>query len=478
MILLLTFTQLLVVTLVITAVLLGSAIGYLFLRARQFERADALSDSERAELQRRDKEILLIRQRIEEIYQGQQRGAQTQHALILQQVEQVQHELKNRSRQIDTLQSQLRHEMQQREVSMNELREQLGEAVRALSTAASARALPAAPTALPQQPESAAEPSSSPASPPSSTPETLDSSWLDEPVEMGFTEAVLLESSAPEAHDEADHAPTFTPLEELFADGFFADATQPNGAAEPAEFTEAEPEDAIEEELENGGVVPLNTLLFGDESENDLPEGFALADFDPDTFEAFEPDADWLSPEPDATPAAEHTEQPSSNVTSPEEVDPLEDLVQWTPISFDGAEDDPMPTGDTFGDAFGDSFSPSFGDKAFEPTPSFDDSFQGDGFQGDGSSRPEPAPPARPQGAEDLTALPSVSEKQERALYDVGLHTVEDIARLSRADARRISRALGGNISEDDIMNVWVFEAQSVLFERYQNELHLRRTQA
>ena len=50
--------------------------------------------------------------------------------------------------------------------------------------------------------------------------------------------------------------------------------------------------------------------------------------------------------------------------------------------------------------------------------------------------------------------------------------TLDEIARWGRTDARRVAVEL--QVSEEDIMNRWIFEAQSALFERYQAEMQLR----
>ena len=59
---------------------------------------------------------------------------------------------------------------------------------------------------------------------------------------------------------------------------------------------------------------------------------------------------------------------------------------------------------------------------------------------------------ARPQG--------------EGAERPAGVTALDEMARWSRADARRIS-GLGG-VSKEVIMHQWIFETQSVLFEQYQ----------
>ena len=73
-----------------------------------------------------------------------------------------------------------------------------------------------------------------------------------------------------------------------------------------------------------------------------------------------------------------------------------------------------------------------------------------------------------PEGAEDLTVIASVDEDVQRLLYIAGVRTLEEIAQWGRGEARRISSQV--NVSEDTIMNQWVFEAQAALFNRYSQQ--------
>ena len=76
---------------------------------------------------------------------------------------------------------------------------------------------------------------------------------------------------------------------------------------------------------------------------------------------------------------------------------------------------------------------------------------------------PQPVPV--PEGAEDLTVISSIDEDTQRLLYQEGVITLEEIAQWGRGDARRVGVAV--QVSEDTIMNTWVFEAQAALFSRY-----------
>lgn len=82
---------------------------------------------------------------------------------------------------------------------------------------------------------------------------------------------------------------------------------------------------------------------------------------------------------------------------------------------------------------------------------------------------PEPAPVAQPapEQGDDLTVISSITPELQRALYAVGVSTLDEIARWSRADARRIGGMV--DVPEEVVMHQWIFEAQSVLFEQYQS---------
>ncbi|MDX1419317.1 MAG: hypothetical protein R3181_05070 [Rubricoccaceae bacterium] len=102
---------------------------------------------------------------------------------------------------------------------------------------------------------------------------------------------------------------------------------------------------------------------------------------------------------------------------------------------------------------------------AEEPAPEWTPPSAG----GDGSapgSAPPPAP-AEPAQKDDLTVVTGITPELQEALYAAGVYTLDEMARWSRADARRISGLVG--VPEEVIMHQWIFEAQSVLFEQYQS---------
>ncbi|WP_420457352.1 hypothetical protein [Rubrivirga sp.] len=87
----------------------------------------------------------------------------------------------------------------------------------------------------------------------------------------------------------------------------------------------------------------------------------------------------------------------------------------------------------------------------------------------------EPPAPAAPDASaetpeltEDLTVITTVDAETQRLLYQAGVRSLEEIAHWGRGDARRVSVHVG--VSEETIMNQWVFEAQAALFNRYSQQ--------
>lgn len=88
------------------------------------------------------------------------------------------------------------------------------------------------------------------------------------------------------------------------------------------------------------------------------------------------------------------------------------------------------------------------------------------------SARPTPSAPGpavEEEPAERLTSLPSIDDDVERALRIAGVTSLDEIARWNRTDARRIAGQVG--VSEDTVLNHWVFEAQTALFERFTQQV-------
>lgn len=213
---------------------------------------------------------------------------------------------------------------------------------------------------------------------------------------------------------------------------------------------------------------------YDDPSFDDVPEAFSpdsLIDLDslmPPTSapapavppQSAPPDDD------DAAPAARE-EQP----TAPELVATALTMAPVPPPPAAPLEAGPDPTASsapTGNDPTTQDLAPTFApvSEAADAMPSFDD------FAAPSSAEdpePETGPEYEvPEGAEDLTVIASVDEDVQRLLYIAGVRTLEEIAQWGRGEARRISSQV--NVSEDTIMNQWVFEAQAALFNRYSQQ--------
>ena len=70
---------------------------------------------------------------------------------------------------------------------------------------------------------------------------------------------------------------------------------------------------------------------------------------------------------------------------------------------------------------------------------------------------------------DDLTVISSITEETQRQLYNIGVTKLDEMARWSRGEARRVSSQV--NVSEETIMHQWIFEAQSVLFNSFQDKM-------
>ena len=83
----------------------------------------------------------------------------------------------------------------------------------------------------------------------------------------------------------------------------------------------------------------------------------------------------------------------------------------------------------------------------------------------------EPPPFQAPEGADDLTVITSVTDDLQRLLYLEGVTSLEEIAQWGRTRARQI--ALAVQVSEETIMNQWVFEAQAAMFNQFSSQAGL-----
>ena len=65
--------------------------------------------------------------------------------------------------------------------------------------------------------------------------------------------------------------------------------------------------------------------------------------------------------------------------------------------------------------------------------------------------------------------ISSITEETQQKLYDIGVTKLDEMAGWCRSDARRVGGQV--DISEETIMHQWIFEAQSVLFDSFQDNM-------
>lgn len=244
-------SQLLVAGTLVVALGLGAAVAYFYVQARRREAAEA--EREAHEVKQRDSELSHIRERIEEIYERQQTGSETQFARVDQQLEELQSHLDAKGRQIDGVQGQMRYELERHGDEIAELRNQLREAIEVFAAAALPAAQPAAPAL-----EAHVEPTPAPQSeePPANSPHSV--------------------IYAPKAEEPTDEAPALTPvdnhlkddhelLEDLFGgtnlDSGEADETESDPV--PATESPLAVETPVEEELAEEEAAPKGPLASG-----------------------------------------------------------------------------------------------------------------------------------------------------------------------------------------------------------------------
>lgn len=513
MLLLSTLTQILLGILVITAVLLGAVIGYFYVRVRRTE-SGRLTDKELATISQRDQEIAMIRSKIEEMHQHQIGASNTQNAVFRQQLEQMQEHLTARGRQIEGLQGQLRNEMAQRQQAMEELQAQMRELLSIVNSR---------PTLQASEPAQIEAPAHEPMLDEAGTT-SVDETPVPSNDDTFFTFA------SPFAEEASAPVTTFVEEESFVAENPFQEETslatdelfaQETMFSFSNPFAEEEP--AVQKNVFNEGATPASP--FAEESPvREADDAFTFAN----PFATEEHKEAFAEAQPDFVAASEDTFASAfANPFAPEEREEALAEAQskaesftWEPVILDfDFEEKEAPTLSTQ-EFRPDSFTlehestlqpttqpaPVRDEPTFVPlspvtkdepeTPSIDDGFAGviewTSFadepptipsSGDGQiiaaqePAPQPEPEPQPEHAEELTQLSMIDEHRQGILYGLEIYTIEDVARFGRADARRVAEAIQGT-TEDEVMNEWVFAAQSILFERYQAELRRRRAQA
>ena len=426
----LTLASILVAATAALAVLLACAVAYFYVQARRREAAEA--EREAHALRRRDTELRHIRQRLEEIYERQQTGAETQFARVNQEIEDLQTSLDAKGRQIDGVQGQLRYELKRHEEEIAALRNQLREAIEVFAAAALPAARPTTP-ALPAPPPAEPPPRPAPVEPePPAPPEVMkdDAELLSD----------LFGDSGLDADAEPDEYPAphtqRTPEDER---GFTArplvDASAPMEANDAFAFVEIAPPPAP-----RPAPIPWNRL---DEIPTETHDDPAETESRPSTHSG-----DGMDDAPPADPFADPA--PTLRRAFVVEEDQTEPVVPDTDAA---AEPEP-------------GISP-----AASPASDLLDPAEIVSFDAPGA-----VPGTEMLAYDDLTVLSAVDAAVQQKLYVLGITTVEAVARWNRTDARRIANQLT-HTSEEDIMDRWVFEAQAVLFDRYQEELRAQRRQ-
>ena len=113
--------------------------------------------------------------------------------------------------------------------------------------------------------------------------------------------------------------------------------------------------------------------------------------------------------------------------------------------------------------------SPFSADDLFSTPPFADESTQGLIDLGETEPvAPAAAPFVAPEGADDLTVISSIDDDVQRRLYIEGVTRLEDIAQWNRTRARQVAVAV--QVSEETIMNQWVFEAQAAMFNQFASQ--------
>lgn len=464
-------TSLLIAAVAVLVLALGGGAAYVLAQSRR--RAAAEAERVAEEASQRDAELAHIRQRIEEIYERQQTGSETQFARVNQELEQLQMNLDAKGRQIDGVQGQLRYQLKRHEDEIDELRNQLREAVEVFAAAALPAARPSAPALEAHTPPPAAEPERSappkpaapPAPEPSSTPEPAAN--IETPAFAPLGELLkddhellddLFSGTDLDSENEPPAPAPFAPARSVTPS-----APPPRPEPAPAQPTPVEPEDA---ETPSFPSIPEEVVAEQLETRDD----FEFVEIDPP------------ASVPLGTEAVEAAAPSQPETSLEDDLIEIDSVAAW-PAEPTAAEPVPSHSGDgqstsSFDDPFADSAA------VFHPEAATD-------LDSATLEVPPTNPRTDPLAAEltaveedlhtenvreDLTAISSVDDETQEKLYALGITEIEEIARWTRADARRMATQLA-DVSEEDIMDRWVFEAQSILFERYQDELREQREQ-
>ena len=428
-------------------------------------------------------EMRALGQRIETLVGQQQLQGETTRQQMAQKMDAVAEGMTQQRTHLAGLQNELRHEVRRRDAEMEEIRTQLASVQHSAARTALAAPAPLALAALalpafeapaieapaPAPPAFEAPPVEAPAA-----PAPAFESFSDVPMGDGFaatfSDADGWDVGAPapafsdpfaSAAEVPPAGPAFEPAAPFVAADLFAADPPADPPADPA-----------------AEVAPL-----------DAAPGFTFEDLTP-TFDVptFEAPAPWTPAfesvtfgRPAGAPAATltampavhaavvhapvvHAPAPPSETTWIARADRPEPTVTFPTFQIPTFE---MPAIE----------APPFEAPAFEPPAVEAPAFEAPAFEALTFSATAPNPPAAapvpdaaapfvpPAGADMLTVISTIDEMMQQALYMAGVTTLDEIARWGRTDARRISSAVG--VSEDTILNQWVFEAQAALFQSF-----------
>ncbi|HEX9950370.1 MAG TPA: hypothetical protein VGB53_01260 [Rubricoccaceae bacterium] len=422
-------------------------------------------------------EMRALGQRIETLVGQQQLQGETTRQQMAQKMDAVAEGMTQQRTHLAGLQNELRHEVRRRDAEMEEIRTQLASVQHAAARAALAAPAPltlapappatAPPTVQPpafEAPTFEAPAFEAPTFQPPAAETPAFESFSDVPMGDGFAAAFSdadgwdIGAPAPTLSDPFASpaepptvAPAFEPVAPFVAADLFA-ADPPDEVAPPAE---APPPDAAPgftfEDLTPAFEVPTF------ESPAPAPAAWTPA-FEPATFGT----PAGVSP---TTPApAVHAPAPPSETAWIARADRPEPTAAFPTFQIPTFE---MPAAE----------APTFAAPAFE-APTFEapvfaaPTFEAPAFAGLTMDVPPPAPVpdaaapyVPPAGADTLTVISTIDDLTQQALYMAGVTSLDEIARWNRTDARRISSTVG--VSEDTILNHWVFEAQAALFQSF-----------
>lgn len=401
--------------------------------ARQTESAQSTSDQSTSEMR-------LLGDRIETLVNQQQLQGETQRQRLGQQIDEVRQVVSQQGHRMDGLRGEFQHEMQKRDHEIGEIRQQLSAIQQAALPAAETEALPPAPRALP--PAAAPEP----------------------------TDAPALLAEAPEAAPVAEPAFTFEPGGDSFAGAEAPPPRPPESAAEPANPAPAR--DLFEDALSLDAPLPaIADSFFGQPPDTPEPA-------EPTPAEPFPP-ASVPAPPPPGPSAFESPVFSDMGFDAfapgePASAGPEDTSVSWevTPAPADGFTDAapaaPPPSAvppDGGAWVIAQRETPAAAPPAATPPAEVSPADE----WAEAMPAEAAAPYVPPADADDFRFISTITEDVQRTLHMAGVTKLEEIAHWSRGDARRIATEVG--VSEETIMNQWVFEAQGALFERYSSHV-------